>query len=138
MRQALRPLDTNNITTDRFIPLRSFINEGTGLLLTSENPKGVLKQFNEFVPDQKRILNYQKKDVLKQVECKAVKSPRMKKKSSFPKKPIKVLEAPGLIDDYYLNLVCWSKSNLIAVGLEDSVYFFNFLNNKVKKHVYLP
>lgn len=41
------------------------------------------------------------------------------------------------MDDYYLNLVCWGKTNLIAVGLEDSVYFFNFLNNGVKKHLSL-
>lgn len=61
-----------------------------------------------------------------------------KQKFAFPKKPIKVLEAPGLLDDYYLNLVCWSKTNQIAVGLEDSVYFFNFLNNKVQKHLFLP
>lgn len=63
---------------------------------------------------------------------------RNKRKTNLPKKPIRVLEAPGLMDDYYLNLVCWGKTNLIAVGLEDSVYFFNFLNNGVKKHLYLP
>lgn len=45
-----------------------------------------------------------------------------------------MLEAPGLLDDYYLNLVCWGKTNLISVGLDNSVYFYNFLNNKVTKH----
>jgi len=29
----------------------------------------------------------------------------------------KVLDAPGLIDDFYLNLLDWSTRNLIAVGL---------------------
>jgi len=37
-----------------------------------------------------------------------------------------------------LNLVAWGKSNLIAVGLEDSLYFYNFLNRKVRRHLYLP
>jgi len=46
---------------------------------------------------------------------------------------VKVLEAPGLMDDFYLNLITWGRSNLIAVGLENSVYQFNFLNNKITK-----
>lgn len=54
------------------------------------------------------------------------------------KTPFKVLEAPALLDDYYLNLVSWGKQNFIAVGLEDSVYCFNFLNNNVSKHMALP
>ncbi len=61
-----------------------------------------------------------------------------RKKYKMHKKPIRLLEAPCLLDDYYLNLVCWSNTNLIGVGLEDSVYFFNFLNNKVNKHISLP
>lgn len=54
------------------------------------------------------------------------------------RQPVKVLEAPSLLDDYYLNLVAWSKTNLIAVGLEDTVYMFNFLSNTVKKHFSVP
>jgi cell division cycle 20, cofactor of APC complex len=29
------------------------------------------------------------------------------------------------VDDYYLNLLDWSNSNLLAVGLEDTVYVWN-------------
>lgn len=56
----------------------------------------------------------------------------------FERQPVKVLEAPSLLDDYYLSLVAWSKTNMIAVGLEDTVYLFNFLSNNVKKHFSVP
>jgi WD40 repeat protein len=39
-------------------------------------------------------------------------------------KPYKVIEAPGLIDDFYLNLVDWSSKNDIAAGLSNSVYLW--------------
>ena len=36
--------------------------------------------------------------------------------------PFKVLDAPGLSDDFYLDLVHWSSSNVLAVGLGSKVY----------------
>ncbi|KAI2622527.1 WD domain-containing protein [Hypoxylon sp. NC1633] len=39
--------------------------------------------------------------------------------------PERVLDAPGLIDDYYLNLLDWSTSNQVAIGLERNVYVWS-------------
>ena len=39
--------------------------------------------------------------------------------------PYKVLDAPDLQDDFYLNLIDWSHQNLLAVGLGPSVYLWN-------------
>lgn len=39
-------------------------------------------------------------------------------------KPYKTIEVPDLLDDFYLNLVDWSSSNLIAVGQTDSVNLY--------------
>ncbi|OAQ83341.1 WD-repeat containing protein slp1 [Purpureocillium lilacinum] len=39
--------------------------------------------------------------------------------------PERVLDAPGLIDDYYLNLLDWSSGNQVAIGLERSVYVWS-------------
>lgn len=39
--------------------------------------------------------------------------------------PERVLDAPGLVDDYYLNLLDWSSANQIAIGLERCVYIWN-------------
>ena len=56
-----------------------------------------------------------------------------KKKRVIDQNPFKVLDAPYLQDDYYLNVVDWSVKNNLAVGLANSVYIWNFNNNKVNK-----
>lgn len=43
----------------------------------------------------------------------------------IPRSPYKVLDAPSLQDDFYLNLVDWSAQNTVAVGLESKVYLWN-------------
>jgi len=43
------------------------------------------------------------------------------------------LDAPALQDDFYLNLVDWSHSNILAVGLGSSVYLWSANTNKVTK-----
>lgn len=45
--------------------------------------------------------------------------------------PERVLDAPGLVDDYYLNLLDWSSSNLVAIGLGESVYVWNAESGEV-------
>jgi len=40
----------------------------------------------------------------------------------LPTQPERILDAPGILDDYYLNLVSWSSRNELAVGLEDNTY----------------
>lgn len=39
--------------------------------------------------------------------------------------PERVLDAPGLVDDYYLNLLDWSSQNQVAIGLERNVYVWS-------------
>ncbi|KAJ3383800.1 ubiquitin-protein transferase activating protein, partial [Chytriomyces hyalinus] len=39
--------------------------------------------------------------------------------------PVRILDAPGLADDYYLNLIDWSSANDLAVALEGVVYVWN-------------
>lgn len=51
---------------------------------------------------------------------------RKEEKVLFEPKPIRLLEAPRLIDDYYLNLLEWGASGYIGIGLEDSVHLYNF------------
>ncbi|KAI8855028.1 WD40-repeat-containing domain protein, partial [Chytridium lagenaria] len=47
--------------------------------------------------------------------------------------PYKVLDAPELQDDFYLNLVDWSSKNMLGVGLGACVYLWNAGNSKVDK-----
>ena len=44
-----------------------------------------------------------------------------------------MLDAPALQNDFYLNLVDWSRQNVIAVGLGACVYLWNATNSKVTK-----
>ena len=48
---------------------------------------------------------------------KLLSSPKKSQRRELPKTPFKVLDAPELQDDFYLNLVDWGNSNVLAVGL---------------------
>jgi cell division cycle protein 20 (cofactor of APC complex) len=37
----------------------------------------------------------------------------------------RILDAPELLDDYYLNLLSWGKNNLLAIALKNTVYLWN-------------
>lgn len=49
------------------------------------------------------------------------------------KVPFKVLDAPDLADDFYLNLVDWGNNNMLGVGLLSSVYMWDSVSGKVTK-----
>jgi cell division cycle 20-like protein 1 (cofactor of APC complex) len=61
-----------------------------------------------------------------------LRSPR-KQLRKIPKTPYKVLDAPELQDDFYLNLVDWSSTNILAVGLNASVYLWNANTSNVTR-----
>lgn len=47
--------------------------------------------------------------------------------------PDRVLDAPGLVDDFYLNVLDWSSRNILAIALGPSVYLWNALDGAVKE-----
>ncbi|ESN92222.1 hypothetical protein HELRODRAFT_194359 [Helobdella robusta] len=59
-------------------------------------------------------------------------SPR-KMARKIPKVPYKVLDAPELQDDFYLNLVDWSSQNVLCVGLGSCVYLWNAYTSQVTR-----
>ena len=42
----------------------------------------------------------------------------------IPKQPVKVLDAPGIADDYYSNILDWSSNDIIGVSLMNSLYLW--------------
>ena len=60
-------------------------------------------------------------------------SEQYKKQRVIPQQPFKVLDAPCLQDDFYLNLVDWSAQNVLAVGLGSCIYLWSAQNSKVTK-----
>lgn len=61
---------------------------------------------------------------------KLLRSPR-KPARKISKIPFKVLDAPELQDDFYLNLVDWSAGNLLSVGLGACVYLWSACTSQV-------
>ena len=44
---------------------------------------------------------------------------------SIPSAPSRILDAPDLLDDYYLNLLHWNDKNCLAVALSQTVYLWD-------------
>lgn len=92
---------------------------------------------------QKRLVNFGSENKKKKLDSLLMRdlnvSPTHTQESSnkiprkIAKSPYKVLEAPGILEDYYLNLMDWSSTNLIGIGLQNIVYFWSATNSKVTK-----
>ena len=48
----------------------------------------------------------------------------------FPKSPYKILDAPKLKDDFYTNLLDWSKQDMISVVLDNAAYIWSAKGNE--------
>ncbi|KAM3654185.1 cell division cycle protein 20 homolog [Ammospiza maritima maritima] len=49
----------------------------------------------------------------------------------IPSKPDRVLDAPEMFNDYYLNLIDWSSQNFLAVALDNAVYLWNHATREI-------
>jgi cell division cycle 20, cofactor of APC complex len=47
--------------------------------------------------------------------------------------PVRILDAPDLLDDYYLNLLSWSSTNQLAVALSQAVYLWDAGSGQIKE-----
>lgn len=143
--------------TDRFIPIRKCTSSISEKMVCSqktddkENTRGkevkesklsVEEMFRNVVlanPNQK-LLSFQASETENKnsFDCSkfGLNYEFKKKPSAFrkiPKTPFKVLDAPNLQDDFYLNLVDWSSQNVLSVALGSCVYMWDANNNKVSK-----
>ena len=138
----------NKIPGDRFIPLRTSIDVmvGRNLLQDKENVDqkvpvlaSICSQQKAEEPtsykNKKRILRFNREKVYQPEETALVQDMATKglikinkserKLCKITKKAEKVLDAPGLINDYYLNLLDWGKKNLLAVCLGEGAFVWN-------------
>ena len=51
----------------------------------------------------------------------------------IPSAPSRILDAPDLLDDYYLNLLDWSDKNILAVALSQTVYLWNAASGDIQE-----
>ena len=66
-------------------------------------------------------------------ELKSQNNPNLKKPRKINRKPYKMLDAPNLQDDFYLNLLDWSDRNQIAVALDSALYVWSGCSTEVTK-----
>jgi cell division cycle 20-like protein 1 (cofactor of APC complex) len=45
----------------------------------------------------------------------------------------KILDAPNLLDDFYIHILSWSSNNIISIALNNDIYLLNYENNNVSK-----
>lgn len=53
------------------------------------------------------------------------KSQRLAKLRKINTNPERILDAPGFQDDFYLNLLSWSKKNVLAIALDNAIYLWD-------------
>ena len=56
----------------------------------------------------------------------------------LPSQADRILDAPDIVDDYYLNLISWSDSNILAVALRNKLYLWNGNNGSVSQLLEYP
>ncbi|XP_049799379.1 cell division cycle protein 20 homolog isoform X1 [Schistocerca nitens] len=142
---------------DRFIPVRSQssfemghfkINqeqENEELLSPSKRDKQRIMSENLHGADinKTRVLCYQNKapnapeghqNSLKVVYSHS-KTPGSVKSTTryIPMTPDRILDAPDIMDDYYLNLIDWGAHNILAVALGSGVYLWNAHTGEIEQ-----
>jgi cell division cycle protein 20 (cofactor of APC complex) len=140
-----RKQQQQQMLSDRFIPTR--LNEAQGDHLTS-NHVSVGSEDNEYSralegvlgqgSDDKdaRVLAYKQKPPMPQEgyqnslkvlysQSSSKRTDTIKSTRHISSAPTRILDAPDMIDDYYLNLLSWSCNNALAVALNQSVYLWD-------------
>ncbi|XP_042484841.1 cell division cycle 20.1, cofactor of APC complex-like [Macadamia integrifolia] len=130
---------------DRFIPNRSAMDfdfarymltdgriekEPTGLI--SPSREAYRKQLKEiFNMNRTRILAFKNKPpspvkgLLSESISSVQQSKPVKPRRHISQSSERTLDAPELVDDYYLNLLDWGSANVLAIALGNTVYLWN-------------
>lgn len=139
---------------DRYIPMRSSINDAEAVSFddapesADDNEQDAHSKLIEQEMlggnvSQSRVLAYKAKAPAPkegyQNSLKVLYSQSGKRNESvkpvrhIPSAPVKVLDAPDMVDDYYLNLLSWSSTNKLAVALSSSVYLWDAASGSISE-----
>ncbi|KAL4503155.1 hypothetical protein ABPG72_014384 [Tetrahymena utriculariae] len=113
--------DENEVTKT----IQSFSNQN--ILRFKDSPQKNKQDIGKYLPE------YSNKYSLIDNQNSCIFDFKRKETRKINKIPFKVLDAPSLQDDFYLNLVDWSSNNILAVALGSCVYLWKADNNKVIK-----
>ncbi|CAO3616288.1 unnamed protein product [Mucor hiemalis] len=145
MSSTKKKLDDNTEAYDRLTPsISNMVSAQAIMALPETDYHG--DSYNEQVAKacgivpSKRILSFTTKAPISNKVDIRINQPQFKlhtTTSHTPKRrilssPEKILDAPYMADDYYLNVLDWSKRNVVAVGLAKSVYLWNADNGTIQ------
>lgn len=144
-------------TTDRFIPSRftssnSRVSTEEHIPPPNASPSEHIKAQSQMIYKRsvasacgievgQRILQYQPPPPLSKSMIQMTKNSNFARQRStiepirsrkISSNPERVLDAPGLIDDFYLNLLSWSCDNHLAIALQNSCYVWNASSGSVQ------
>jgi cell division cycle 20-like protein 1 (cofactor of APC complex) len=100
-------------------------------MLLLERPENKLLSFGEHGSKNRNAQNIFQEKNEKFFNTKNIVKKESNEQRKISKAPFKVLDAPNLQDDFYLNLLEWSSQNILSVALDSSLYMWNGNNNKV-------
>jgi len=104
--------------------------------LTPGSAEATSRNLFSYRPKRQNVINEPSSPYsLSPVSSKSQKLLRSPRKASrkISKIPFKVLDAPELQDDFYLNLVDWSSQNVLSVGLGACVYLWSACTSQVTR-----
>ncbi|KAJ9184612.1 hypothetical protein P3X46_004322 [Hevea brasiliensis] len=157
--QTRSPLQRKNSreNLDRFIPNRSAMDMDYAHYMLTEGRKGKEKPavwsspssepYQKLLADTfnitagRRILAFKNKppafvNPIPQELFSSFHQPKIVKRRRYiPQSPERTLDAPELVDDFYLNLLDWGSSNVLAIALGDTVYLWDASNRSTSELV---
>ena len=95
-----------------------------GMLATDDTEGARVLAFKDKAPQPDESYTNSLKVLYSQTKNSRSKAGR-KLNRAIADQPARILDAPDLIDDYYLNLISWSSQNVLAVALGQAVYLWN-------------
>ncbi|EGR32016.1 hypothetical protein IMG5_098520 [Ichthyophthirius multifiliis] len=156
--QSFHALKTPNKYSDRYIPTRTidsktnfdlkqesiytndFTNEQVHLNVQDENTK----IYNQYIQTELFRKQFETPKIL-QFEVKKIPPvspfmfdqqeniPETKKRRKIGHNPIKILDAPGLADDFYIDVLDWSCQSIIGIALGQCIYTLNTQSGNINK-----
>lgn len=152
-RQAASSSGEGISQSDRYIPTRSGMDFDSFQTDENQSNNGDSNEFNKLITSNlvsedlssSRVLAYKQKapapaeshqnslKVLYSASSSAPKKEAVKPTRHIPSAPVRVLDAPDLMDDYYLNLLSWGANNYLAVALTKTLYLWNAATGDIKE-----
>jgi cell division cycle protein 20 (cofactor of APC complex) len=68
----------------------------------------------------------------------SVSKQRLRPNRVVPQNAVKLLDAPGLVDDFYAHPIDWSAGNVVAVALTETVFLFDAVSGRTEQLLALP